>query len=150
MEWFNEAEEKGGSFFRIVDVKNKGDGTALHQAVDDEATEAARRLLEIDADVNAVGGEDRWTPLHVAADAELIKTLLKAKADPRAGDKGGNTPVDQAKWRYGDRGVLWFREAGLTRLVEMEGGSRSDAQVLKPLVSPTAESPLSIPHISSH
>ena len=138
LEWFNEAEEMGGNYFHIVDGKNTGDGTALHQAVKDEALEAALRLLEVDADVHAVGGIWRGTPLHLAAGyshAELIPVLLEAKSDAWAPDTEGNTPVHVARRYHGARRhPLVFRDAELTRLVEMEGGSRSDAQVLKPVV----------------
>ena len=121
-----------GFYFNIVDGKNKGYGTALHEAVSDEALEAVQRLLEANADVNAISRwNQRWTPLHLAAfhgHADLIKMLLEAKADPCARDGTGWTPVDYAKRLHGAKRCLWFRELGLTRLVQMEGGqSRSDA-----------------------
>ena len=132
--WFLKVEQRGRvGYFHIVNGKNNGDRTALHEAVDDKALEAAQRLLEVNADVNAVGSH-RWTPLHVAAycgHADLIEMLLEAKADPCARDKDGETPVDWAKGRHGANRCLWFREVGLARLVQMEGGrSRSDAQVV--------------------
>ena len=117
-----------------VDGKNEGDGTALHQAVSDEALEAAQRLLEVNADVNAVESKYRRTPLHVAAykgHGDLTKILLEAKADPCAREEDGWTPLDWAKCLHGANGCLWFREVGLARLAQMEGGrSRSDAQVV--------------------
>ena len=101
---------KGSEHFNIMDGKNRGSGTALHQAVQDEALEVARRLLEVKANVNAVGGAFRRTPLHVAADqghADLITMLLEAKADPYARDEDGRTPVDCAK-QHGGRGLAPF------------------------------------------
>ena len=120
-----------GYYFYIVNGESKGVGTALHQAVKEEALEAGQRLVEANADVNAVGGKYRETPLHVAAftgHADLITMLLEAKADSCAVDEDGETPVDWAKGHHGANGCLWF---GPTRLVQLEGGrSLSDAQVV--------------------
>ena len=147
LEWFNKVRKKGwGGYFYIVAGENSGSGTALHEAADDQALEAARRLLEANADVDAVDRLYGGTPLHFAAfqgHAELIKMLLEVKADPCARDGTGRTPVD---WTKISGLPSCFREAGLQRLVEMEGGrSRSDAQVvLKPVVSPTAQGPVNM------
>ena len=108
-----EVEQRGGGiYFDIVDGKNRSRGTALHQAARDEALEAAQRLLEVNADGNAVDSEVRWTPLHVAAykgHGELITMLLEAKADPCARDDIGWTPADYAKCHHGGgRGLAQF------------------------------------------
>ena len=126
---------KGSVFFHIVDGENMGVGTALHQAATaDKALQAAQHLLDANAKVNAVDRWNRRSPLHLAAfhgHADLITMLLEAEADPCARNKSGETPVDWAKSRHGAYGCLWFREVGLTRLVQLEGGrSRSDAQVV--------------------
>ena len=124
-EWFTEVEKDWGRYyFRIAGGKNEGDGTALHLAA-----QAAERLLEVDADVDAVGGFNSDTPLHIAADrghAELIEVLLEAKADPCARDKACRTPLDLAKLRRGGRRVALFARgvpslAVLAALVACEG-----------------------------
>ena len=116
--WFATTTLAGGDadFFHIVDGKNEGRGTALHQASEDnrvwdEGLQVARWLLKVNADVNAVEGKDHWTPLHIAADhghAELIQELLDAMADPCARDVDGKTPLDLAKLHHEGRGVALF------------------------------------------
>jgi ankyrin repeat protein len=57
-------------------------------------------LIDRGADVNQHGGLALETPLHLAAkygNVELVKLLLEAKADPRAKEFHGNTPLDLAR-----------------------------------------------------
>ena len=121
LEWFNHVEEKEGGYsyyFYIVDGKNESDGTALHLAAWDDAPEAARRLLEVNADVNAVGGGRCYeTPLHVSVGPELIKVLCEAKADLWASDARGDAPFDLAKKRHGARGLAPFARGAPSRAI---------------------------------
>ena len=71
-------------------------GTALSQAAWADRAEAARRLIEKDADVNQMTHIDGFTPLHWAAssdsgDPALVKELLAHGADP---NRGGGESVD--------------------------------------------------------
>ena len=121
--------------FNIVDGKNEGHGTALHQAAWDEALEAAQRLLEVNPDVNAVESKYRETQLHLAAargHADLITMLLEAKADPCARDWLHMTPLDCAKVRLGGRGLAPFVRGApsltlLSALVTCEGPEAIEA-----------------------
>ena len=57
-------------------------------------------LIDRGADVNRHDGLEKETPLHYAAkygNVELAKLLLEAKADPRAKEFHGKTPLDLAK-----------------------------------------------------
>ena len=57
-------------------------------------------LIDRGADVNQHDGLEKETPLHYAAkygNVELAKLLLKAKADPKAKEFHGKTPLDLAK-----------------------------------------------------
>ena len=102
---------EGSWYFNIVDGKNEGSGTALHQAVMDGPLEGLQRLLEVKANVNAVESRERFTPLHIAAlkgHADLITMLSEAKADPCAGDASRRTPLARAKERHGGHGLALF------------------------------------------
>jgi len=57
---------------------------------------AVAALLAEGADVNAVTGTGRYTPLHQANSASVVKLLLRAGADPQAKDKFGKTPLAKA------------------------------------------------------
>ena len=59
-------------------------------------------LIDRGADVNRHDSLFKYTPLHYAAqygDVELVKLLLNAKADPKAKELHGKTPLDLAKER---------------------------------------------------
>lgn len=115
---------EGSDYFHTLDGKN---GTALHQAVSDNALEATSYLLEVGAEVDAVE-KHRHTPLHIAAACghpELLEMLLQARADPCARDRDGQTPVDVAKEWHGARALQCFREVGLAAMVAMEGWAQS-------------------------
>jgi ankyrin repeat protein len=59
-------------------------------------------LIDRGADVNQHGGLYSESPLHFAAqdgNVELVKLLLQAKADPKAKEWHGKTPLDLAKER---------------------------------------------------
>lgn len=70
--------------------------TALHQCAGHGQLELLRRLLE-DIDVNVdVKTNDKWTPLHFAAEEghlAAVKELLLAKADINAQTSHGITPL---------------------------------------------------------
>ena len=57
-------------------------------------------LIDRGADVNRHDGLVKETPLHYAAkygNVELAKLLMEAKANPKAKDFHGKTPLDLAK-----------------------------------------------------
>ena len=73
-------------------------GTSLHIAAKENATNLARQLIEMDADVNS---EDEFsrTPLHIAAryaGFEMIELLLNNKAKVEVLDNLDNTPLHAA------------------------------------------------------
>ncbi len=71
-------------------------------------------LIDRGADVNRHDGLAKETPLHDAAqsgNAELVKLLLEAKANPAAKDFRGNTPLDLAKESNHPRVVRMLQSA---------------------------------------
>ena len=73
--------------------------TLLHRAASDSdaAAENIMALVEVGANVDAVGGYG--TPLHHALEFrnfEVAKSLVKAGADPNVRDKNGHTPLMMA------------------------------------------------------
>lgn len=89
--------ERGGS----VSIADNQGNTPLHEAVACKAVGATQTLLEFGADPNVPNHFGR-TPLHNAFQEspptlEMLKTLLKAKANPTIKDKEGNTAIDQCK-----------------------------------------------------
>ena len=85
--------------------------TVLFQACYDGEYEAAKLLVEAKANVNIITGEKHtclmqaayWGPDHGHKDdaIKIVKILLDAGADPKVGDKGGNTAAEFAR-RRGD------------------------------------------------
>jgi ankyrin repeat protein len=76
----------------------KEDWTALHLAIAEEKFDAAKKLVEGGADVNAVGFGG-WRVLHLAAamgEMELVKLLLDKKADVAAKTADGCTALHAA------------------------------------------------------
>jgi ankyrin repeat protein len=81
-------------------AKDARSETPLHRAVRPGNTEVVRLLLEAGATVECRDRFQRRTPLHLAAaagDAALVELLICHKADPRAKDSEGQTPLDL--WR---------------------------------------------------
>jgi uncharacterized protein len=75
----------------------QGDGmTALHWAADKGDVELARLLLVAGANVRASTRIGAYTPVFLAArsgHAAVVKTLLEAGADTKAGSPSGTTPL---------------------------------------------------------
>lgn len=85
---------------RPVDVNGRDacSGTALVAAASSGTQRVVGRLLEAGAAVNVAAGHGRWerTALleaAIRADADLIRVLLGAGADPNASTLGGRTPL---------------------------------------------------------
>ena len=76
--------------------------TALHLAALRGHVNVAEMLLAHGADVNAIDGQSKLTPLHRAATyspAELVALRLAQEADPDAKSWDGKTPKDFARER---------------------------------------------------
>ena len=72
--------------------------TSLHIAVKENATNLARQLIEIGADVNSANAMSR-TPLHISATyagSEMMKLLLDNQANVEAVDEDHRTPLHAA------------------------------------------------------
>ncbi|MDR2377207.1 MAG: ankyrin repeat domain-containing protein [Puniceicoccales bacterium] len=76
-----------------------GSWTVLHCAAEKGCCEMVEMLLDRGADLNAVDGSCRETPLSVAARSsctEVIRLLLARHADVRIANNEGNTPLHHA------------------------------------------------------
>lgn len=97
-------DERGYTPLHIAGNSSLGKGSP-------KSTEAARNaiarlLIDHGADLNARTVQ-QFTPLHCAAgsrDAELVRMLILAGADPSLTDSAGHTPLDWAK-PYGDEAL---------------------------------------------
>lgn len=86
-----------------VDARFRSDSTTwtalitVSQNSSDKSLVVAKRLLEKGADVNAQDSQSQLTPLHNAArrgHAPLVELLLTNRADVRAKDFYGQTPIE--------------------------------------------------------
>lgn len=70
----------------------------LFTAIEAKAVDKVRQCLKEGANPNAWDKRDKYenTPLHYAKNAEVVRLLLKAGADPKARDKDGCTPLHNA------------------------------------------------------
>ncbi len=78
------------------------EGTMLLQAIMLGHAGVVSALIEGGADVNAPTVHGRLTPLHLAAtkgDAELIRILLAARANPMLQSENGAYPLHDAIWK---------------------------------------------------
>ena len=86
-------------------VGGVGGLTALHHAVRQGHAEAVVALLDGGADLNAVSGTDKTTPLLLAAingQFDIAMTLIQRGADPNLASAAGATPlyaVINTQWR---------------------------------------------------
>lgn len=69
--------------------------TPLHVAARFSHTKVVKWLLENEADVNAVA-YNRFTPLRLADEPEIVRSLLRAGADPNQVDAFGSSPLRNA------------------------------------------------------
>lgn len=101
------AEEGHEEIARVLldagaDVHGRKDITPLDWAVSAKRPniKLVKLLIDRGAEVNRHDSLFKYTPLHRAAqhgDVELVKLLLEAKADPRAKETFGKTPLDLAR-----------------------------------------------------
>ena len=87
----------------IAKLDKEYEQTPLHLAASGGYAKVVGWLLENGADVNAVA-YNRFTPLHMAKDPEVVKRLLAHKADVHAKDVNGDTALkrvasDFAHWQ---------------------------------------------------
>lgn len=104
-----------------VDARNAHDETPLMMAALKGQVEAARGLLERDADPNKPG----WTPLHYAATSghvEIIRLLLAHDAYIDAGSPNGSTPLMMAAMYGTPAAVKVLLEAGADPLAKNDLG----------------------------
>lgn len=91
-------------------------------------TPIAAALIENCANVNAVSN-DGTTALHLAVRGpeESVKALIKAKADPNAQDKNGNTPlILAAKWESEKKVRMLLRAGADFNIKNNSGESAAD------------------------
>jgi ankyrin repeat protein len=69
--------------------------TALHYAARYGRLETAKWLIQKKAEVNTVS-YNKFTPMHMAKDGAVARLLIKAKADLKAKDAWGKTPLQYA------------------------------------------------------
>ena len=91
---------EGGANLEAVSGNRIGN-TALHAAVAGGRVDAALRLIDAGAAVNAADGGGH-TPLHIAAEGgyvPIVESLLRHHADPHAVDAEDRTPLARAAAR---------------------------------------------------
>lgn len=79
----------------LIDSQDEFRQTPLHVAAHRGRTEAVNWLLAHKAKVNATA-YNTFTPLHLARDSEIAKSLMKAGANPDLKDSWGNTALQGA------------------------------------------------------
>ncbi len=104
-----------------------GDGaTALHFACFFNKPEAAEELIRSGADVNMVSRNTmRVTPLHSAAatrNAELVKLILRAGADPNPQQQSGYTALHSAAFHNDAEMARALLDAGADRNLRSDDG----------------------------
>jgi ankyrin repeat protein len=101
----------------IEQIGKQGGFTALHYAARQGHREAARILLDADADINQVSAGDQSSPLLVAlinGNYDLAKELLAAGADPNLVSDDGASPVFATlniEWSL----RTWYPQPGMFR-----------------------------------
>jgi uncharacterized protein len=100
----------------LARARSDDDFTALHYAAFFDGVEAARVLLEYDAEVNAFADNELGVrPLNSAAAAgktDVAALLLEHGADANASTKSGFTPLDAARENGDDQLAVLLRSHG--------------------------------------
>jgi len=83
-----------------LNIQDRDGNTPLHYAVDHDAVDIVRDLLDLGAEIN-IANSYRETPLHSAASwspvtSEIVRLLLENGADVTAEDCSGRTPLMKA------------------------------------------------------
>ena len=103
----------------LVHARDKDGSTPLHWAAWRGQVEAARLLLEAEAEVNAQNQNTHWgtTPLHAAAhgnQAGVARLLLAHGADIRAKNLNKRTPLEETAIHNARAAAALLRAAGAT------------------------------------
>ncbi|PKK89064.1 MAG: hypothetical protein CVV64_16080 [Candidatus Wallbacteria bacterium HGW-Wallbacteria-1] len=105
------------------DTANPGNNlTMLQKLISANEARPVSKLIEFGADVNAPGGENLCTPLHLAAamqNVKLTEILLKAGGNLNAPDKSGATPLHYSA----ARGRRSFLNSLLVHGADMNSGA---------------------------
>lgn len=84
---------------KLIDARNKDGCQPLHEAARYGPPAAVAWLLEHGANVNAVA-YNKFTPLHLADDPEIVRLILQRKPDLTRRDASDETPLQQAADRF--------------------------------------------------